>query len=235
MNILFLKMGGIGSRFNDGLGGLPKQFVEVDGTPLFCCILQKYVATGLFSRFVLATNKDYLSLTQDLVKKFFPSEHIDIILGGSTGAETIRNGVMFIKSFASDNDILFIHDATNPIILSKYFPEFIKECESNDAVTVVREMVHAVFNIDEEGYVFKNVDKKKIVSNYTPELYVFKKVYEIYSSVTEEELSTSVSSIDMAIRHNCKIKTIKKSFPDIKITYKEDLEYYKAIADAKLG
>lgn len=168
MNILLLKMDGSGTRFGSQL---PKQFITVNNLPIFCHVFKAYAEKHLIDRYVLVTNEKYIDLAKSLTDKYFPHLDIDIIPGGATNAGSVKNGVLYLKKYMSDEDILLIHDATNPIVMVDYLDQLISACKKYGVATLGNEQVHGIFGKDEDNFLVKNIDKKSVVSNYSPEVF----------------------------------------------------------------
>lgn len=226
MNILILKMGGSGTRFGSDI---PKQYHEFNGQPLFVHILQEYEKIGIINKYIIVSNKDWIEFSLKYASSILGEKLVDVIPGGETGAKSIKNGVMCARKIASENDIILLHDATNPVVVYGKIPEVICAGKKYGFATLGMEQVHAIYSKDNDEFATGIIDKKTIISGYSPEAFLFKYLYDCYSTATEEELETATSAISLAKWHNAKVKIIVASFLNLKITYHDDLEIFKKV------
>ena len=69
----------------------------------------------------------------------------NIVIGGNTGYESIRNGLMCIKKFAKDDDVVLIHDGNRPLTSAETISECIRVAkDKGNAITVIP-VVEVVF------------------------------------------------------------------------------------------
>lgn len=100
-----LLMAGTGSRFG---GALPKQFLLLNGIPIYQHTLKFFLNSGYFDEIILVCHPDWLETIP-------PWPSVRIISGGATRQESSHLG---LQGFSHPPDIVSIHDAVRPFLTS---------------------------------------------------------------------------------------------------------------------
>ena len=106
-NILLLMMGGSGTRFG---ADIPKQFVEVNGKPVFSYIVEKYGRNPLIDAMVIVCHKNWLDFTRERVDALEPLFPFTVTAGGASRSESVKKGLQAAAQYASTEDVVLIHD-----------------------------------------------------------------------------------------------------------------------------
>ena len=228
MLYLLVKMGGSGVRFG---ADIPKQYVEVKGKPLFCWLLDQYKSLNIIDGYILVSNPNWIDYTEEYAKTILGDKLVGVIPGGDTMSKSIYNGVMYAKDYLHDDDILLIHDVTNPVVATNQIMEVVNETQKNDFCVLTTEQVHTIYHIDANNNIEYVIPREEVSSGYSPEGFRYKKIFECYSKAKPDELEKMTSAIALAKAHNATVKAVKSHIVNLKITYKEDLETYKRIVE----
>ena len=122
-NYVILLAGGVGKRMGSDI---PKQFLEVDGKPIIVYSIENFQRNPQIEKIVVVCVKDWIDKTWELVKKYSLTKVKWIIEGGSTGHDSIRNGVFFLKDKIDPDDHIIVHDAVRPVLPQKAIDEVIR-------------------------------------------------------------------------------------------------------------
>ena len=74
----------------------PKQFIKIDGKPLVCYTLSVFDSASCIDGIVLVVAADKIDYCRKLVKQYNFTKILKIVPGGSTRAESVRNGLSAI-------------------------------------------------------------------------------------------------------------------------------------------
>ena len=107
-NYVILLAGGVGKRMQSDI---PKQFIEVEGKPIIVYSLENFQRNDQIEKIVVVCVKEWIDHLKDLITKYSLTKVQWIIEGGSTGHDSIKNGVYFLKDKINQNDYIIIHDA----------------------------------------------------------------------------------------------------------------------------
>ena len=183
-NILLLMMGGSGTRFG---ADIPKQYIEVDGIPIFAYILKKYGMMKEIDEIVIVSNESWIEFANDWAKKCNLKVEYHVVEGGQTRSESVFNGLKEINKFASSEDVILIHDATHPYVDVKGTCDVIDAVNKYGAATLGVFQYDTVYRMSDEYFIEEVVPRQEIVAGASPEAFRFKDIYNIYSNSSKEE------------------------------------------------
>ena len=153
-----------------------------------------------------------------------------IVSGGSTGQESIRNGVYNLEGKANPDDIIIIHDGIRPLVEDMVLTDvIIKAKKYGNAVTSLP-YNEQIFVIDDETSTTKFIPRETLRRVSTPQAYRFDLLDEKYHEAYEKEIGiygshyTNTMMVELGVR----LYFAAGSDKNIKLTTKDDLEMFKA-------
>ena len=226
MNYLILMMGGKGTRLG---ADRPKQYIEIDGIPIFAYILKSYNNLKCIDEIVIVSNEIWIDYVEKWISLIQIDKPISIVAGGKTRSHSVYNGLQSISNRAEDDDIVLLHDATHPYVDEKGTIEVIDAIEEYGGATLGAYQYDTVYRMDEEGFITEVIPRQELVAGASPEGFKFSEIFPIYNAADDEELEqmTSGGAGALALEHGIKMKTIEANIINLKITYPNDLEIFK--------
>ena len=226
-NYFLLMMGGVGSRFG---ADCPKQFVEIKGKPLFSYILEKLNNNTLVSGVVIICHESWVKFVQNYCgSKFW--KLISVVSGGDSRSESVLNGLRELRKIAKDDDVVLIHDVTHPHLDETKLPELIKKVHETGASTLCSCIYDTCYIKDEDNNITNVIDRKTLAVGASPECFRFGLIYSIYNEATEQELKKMTSAGATFLSKGLKMATVESRLLNLKITYQEDMDLFKALID----
>ena len=132
MNIALIIAGGVGNRMGQDI---PKQFINVYDKPVIIYTLEAFQKHPSIDEIYVVCLDGWHDILRAYAKQFSITKLKDILSGGNSAQESIRNGVMGIKN-VSDNDNIIIHDGVRPLVDDYVLSDIITKCnEFGNAVT----------------------------------------------------------------------------------------------------
>ncbi|HCI28734.1 MAG TPA: 2-C-methyl-D-erythritol 4-phosphate cytidylyltransferase [Fervidobacterium sp.] len=224
-----LTFGGEGKRFG---WTKPKQFYPLeDGRTLLEYVVEKFIDFYIFDRIVITSPKDYLDDTREIISHLqlrpqdIGNTDIDVISGGESREYSVWNGVEFLKSIASNDDIIVVHDGARPLVSKEIVLENIKRCEEHGAVVTAINSTDTVSYSESGIEVEELIERSKIYLHQTPQ--TFK--YGIISNAMKaniDRLQLFSDDASIILSTGGKIYYVKGSKKNIKITTMEDMELF---------
>ncbi len=223
-NILLMMMGGSGTRFG---ADIPKQFVELEGKPIFSYIVAKYARLDEIDAIVIVCHADWLDYTREWVEREGIEVDTRVVAGGDTRSESVRNGLIAASEFASDDDVVLIHDATHPYVDEENLGAIIEATKEYGGATLGQCQYDTVYCFDAETRLLERViPREQVVSGASPEAFMFGRIFDIYSNSSIEELQRCTSAGALALANGMDMKIIPTNLINLKITYKPDLDVF---------
>ncbi|MBR3142950.1 MAG: 2-C-methyl-D-erythritol 4-phosphate cytidylyltransferase [Clostridiales bacterium] len=225
-NYVILLAGGVGKRMGSDI---PKQFLEVDGKPIIVYSIENFQRNPQIEKIVVVCVKDWIDKTWELVKKYSLTKVKWIIEGGSTGHDSIRNGVFFLKDKIDPDDHIIVHDAVRPVLPQKAIDEVIRVShEKGNASSSIECHPPIVYTEDHESGI-TDVDREHVMLTASPQAFRFSLALKCYEQAEEEDYHTSTFTSSLLIHCHERVYFAKGTSCNIKITRKEDLALFEAL------
>lgn len=203
--------GGSGTRMK---GKLPKQFLELNGTPVLMHTFEAFLKYDRTIRFILVLPENQLINWKKLCVKYnFNVEHA-LVSGGETRFHSVKNGLSEID----EDGIVFIHDGVRPLVSV----QTIKNCfatahEKGNALPVIApsESVREV-----TGQNSRAVNRAQFVLVQTPQTFKVSTIKKAYEQDFQKKFTDDASVLENTGQ---KINLVEGNRSNVKITYPEDL------------
>lgn len=141
--VALLLIGGLGTRYGTVP---PKQFQTYDGLPLFIHAAKKL--ESVVGRVIYVCHPSYLNLAKEMLDGAGLRSD-EIVLGGSSRQESVKNGLTYLVNKISSDSIIVISDGNRPNITEKMILGVINKAEINgSAVTAYRSTNSILTSID---------------------------------------------------------------------------------------
>ena len=226
MNICLLMMGGVGSRFG---ADIPKQYVLVDGRPIFVHLLEKLNKFDSIDRIIIVSHQNWIDYVNQWVKDVTADKVVDVISGGSTRSDSVKNGLIAASAYSSENDLVLIHDVTHPYLDKSAIEDGLVAARTFGAATLGAPQCDTCYQKDTDGFVRAVIPRQEIVSAGSPEIFKFGLISDLYLKASQEELDRMTCAGALALEHGICLKVIPMSYLNLKITYQTDMELFKKL------
>lgn len=225
-NYGILLAGGVGKRMQTEI---PKQFIEVDGKPIIAYALENFQRNPQIEKIVVVCIKDWIKQLKRIVEKYFISKVEWIIEGGSTGHDSIRNGVFFLKDKVETDDYIIVHDAVRPVLPQKVIDEVIRVAhDKGNASSSIACHPPIVYTDDFESGV-TDVDREHVMLTASPQAYKYSLALKCYERAEQENRHDFTFTSSLLIHCGERVYFAKGTTSNIKITTKEDLALFRAL------
>lgn len=228
MNIAIVIAGGVGSRM--GLD-IPKQFVKVDGKTVLEYTLEGFQNHPLVDAIEVVCIKGWEDVVMRDARTFGVTKLKWIVEGGSTGQESIRNGVFNLEGKCSPEDIIVVHDGIRPLVDNVVLTDVIEKAQKfGNAVTSLpyNEQIFMVDGDDPETTT-RFIPRETLRRVSTPQAYRF----DLLDSKYHEAFETGVGiygshyTNTMMVELGVRLHLATGSDKNIKLTTPDDLEIFK--------
>lgn len=231
MNIAVIFAGGSGKRMNTK--SKPKQFLDYNGKPIIIYTIELFDNHPMVDAIIVVCIESWIPYLEKMLKKFEIDKVIKVVKGGSTGQESIFNGLVAAEEYAdgsSDNPIVLIHDGVRPLITEDTITTNItKVKESGSCITCVPAT---------ESFVVRQADGSlKIPSRpdsliaRAPQSFFLNDIIRVHRKAREEERFDFIDSCTMMNHYGYNLATIIGPMENIKITTPTDYFIFKAMVE----
>lgn len=225
-NYVILLAGGVGKRMGTDV---PKQFLYVSGKPIIVYSIENFQRNPHIEKIVVVCVKDWIDRLKDIVEKYSLTKVQWVIEGGSTGHDSIRNGVFFLKDKIKAEDFIIIHDAVRPILPQKAIDEVIRVAhEKGNASSSIACHPPIVYTEDFVSGI-KDVDREHVMLTASPQAFNYELALKCYEQAEVENFHNSTFTSSLLIHCGERVFFAKGTTSNIKITTKEDLALFEAL------
>lgn len=226
MNYVILLAGGVGKRMG---ADIPKQFIRVKGKPIIVYSIENFQRNEEIEKIVVVCVKDWIDHVKELVKEYGLTKVEWVIEGGSTGHDSIKNGVFFLKDKVNPDDYIIVHDAVRPILPQKAINEVLRVAhEKGNASSSIVCHPPIVYTEDGESGV-KDIDREHVMLTASPQAYNFSLALSCYEKAEAENKNNFTFTSSLLIHYGERVYFAKGTTSNIKVTKKEDIALFEAL------
>lgn len=232
MNLAVIFAGGTGKRMNTK--SVPKQFLELHGKPVIVYTLEKFDNHPAIDQIILVCLESWIPHAEKLLKKFQIKKVADIVSGGSTGQESIYNGIVAAHHISSgDSDIVLIHDGVRPMIDEDTITDCLSCVHEHGNAITTTPAIETVFVNERNGRVGDIFNRSRCSMARAPQCFYLKDIYEAHQKAREEKKMDFIDSAMLMQYYGAKLYTVDGPVENIKITTPMDFYLFRAMLDAK--
>ena len=236
MNCAILLAAGSGTRMGDLVED--KILFPLLEKPVINYSISAFTKTHKFSRFVIVYRDELQReaiakiLMPDFVKKYNPT----FIKGGESRQASVFNALQEIETWNASIRFVAIHDTARPLIHSEFITELLASAEKHQNAIPATSMVDTIKSIESDsasdGESVKDLDRSKLRSVQTPQIFDFNLINESYQKVFESKHTITDDSSALAFS-DAEINLVLNDRPNPKLTTKNDIDYILYLLNQK--
>jgi 2-C-methyl-D-erythritol 4-phosphate cytidylyltransferase len=220
MNVAIILAGGKGKRMK----GIDKVLFKVKGRPLFCYTLAVFEKHPLIDKIIFVARKNYFGDIISAQKKYQFKKIADLVEGGKERQDSAYSGLSAAaKVGAKRGDLILFHNAANPLILPEEISRLITETKKHKAALLAMPAKDTIKEINENGFVKKTLDRKKIFLAQVPQAIEYGLAKKSFEQASREKFY-GTDDVSLVERLGSKVKIVPCSYRNIKITTPDDLK-----------
>ncbi|MDV0429905.1 2-C-methyl-D-erythritol 4-phosphate cytidylyltransferase [Lactiplantibacillus sp. DA1] len=192
--------GGKGTRM--GNVPMPKQFLLLADKPILIHTIEKFTLESRFDAILVVCPADWISHTEDLIKKYITDDRVRVVTGGSDRNETLMRGVEYIQKQYGihDDDVVVTHDAVRPFITQRIINDNIEAVLTHKAVDTVVPAIDTIVRGADKQVIDIPV-RSEMYQGQTPQSFHIQTLidsYQALSAIQKETLSDSCKICSLA-------------------------------------
>ncbi len=205
--------------------GISKQFLNLCGVPAIIHTLSVFEKSPKISRIVLVTKDEYVSDMQQLSEKFMITKLSDIVSGGATRQESVKNGLDRINE-----DFVLIHDGARPLVTEEIISRVCELLPFSDAVICAVPVKDTVKKVDSNGIIESTLPREALFSAQTPQGVSVEKYSEALKNIDCSVFTDDASIMESA---GYKVKVVMGDYTNIKITTQDDISVAESFIEKR--
>ena len=240
MNFALVLAGGVGSRMG---ADKPKQFIEAGGKPIIVYSLEAFSKHPEIDGVFVVCIEEWQEELSGMIKKFGVEKILGIYPQGNDRRRSSFIGVNAVAEYIKaqgqgvGEQVVLIHDAARPLVTADIISRNIIDAKEFGACETVCKMADTVVKSD-DGFTYAPEDivpRGNLSRVQTPQSFILSEILNAHKNY-EEALSSSPESVpeitdDAGLMLFCgkRVKLTQGSGLNIKLTTKEDIEFFKAV------
>lgn len=231
-NIALIIAAGKGQRTRQDI---PKQFINVYDKPILIYTLENFQKHPEIDAIVVSCLDGWVDILRAYAKQYNITKLKDVVLGGSTVHESYYNGLMCMKDYCRDDDIIVLHDGIRPMIDEDVLSDVIVTCRKYGNGVSSLPYNEQIFRKQDEISTREYIPRETLRRVQTPQAYRFGKLLFSYERAFRERIGIYGSSYTntMMVDLGETLYFASGSERNIKITTAEDIEIFKAFLSTK--
>lgn len=226
MTIALLTASGAGTRMGQNI---PKQFLHIYDKPVIVYTMERFQNSPLIDAIVVVTLPGWIEFVRAYSKQFGITKLKDIVVGGATGQESIYNGLKAIRGFASEDDVVMVHDGNRTMVDNAIIEDSLRVFnKKGNAVAVIpcQEVIFESENPHEGRCVLK---RENVWRTQTPHTFTLGKLLWAHSEAQKRGIVTTAASCSLLAQLGETIYFSKGSEKNLKLTTMDDIDIFKAL------
>jgi len=214
-----------GSGIRMGLPA-PKQFFELDGTPILIRTLQVFQqaeSVGLIVVVVPLTSCDWV---KEQVQKYQLSKVFKVVAGGKYRQDSVLAG---LEALPREVEIVLVHDGVRPFVPVSVIDNCLKEAEKEGAAMAAVPVKDTLKVVSPEKEIEQTIDRAGVWQAQTPQAVDVVLLKKAFAEAAKNKDLIATDEAALLERINIPVHVVEGSEKNIKITRPEDLLLAKAI------
>lgn len=206
---------GVGVRMG---GSTPKQFLSLEGVPIFVHTLRKFDSSDAINEIILALRAEDMERVQIDVDREHFTKPVRVVAGGATRQETVARA---LAETPPATEIVVVHDAVRPFVEFAMIQRVVEAARKDGAAILGIPSVDTVKQVERQ-IILGTIPRERIVLAQTPQAFRYNIIKEAFDRAAADGFNgTDESSLAERLGHN--VTVLMGSDRNIKITKPSDL------------
>lgn len=218
-----LPAAGLGTRMG---AETPKQFLELDGTPLVIHSVRRIASCPLVTDIIVATRGDVIESLQERIRGEQFMQSVRVVRGGDSRQDSVA---VALQEVSNDTEIVLVHDAVRPFVTREQIVRVIEEarrCQAAilgiPAMDTVKEVKRASLPED-VALITGTIPRERVVLAQTPQAFSTKLLKEAFARAQADGVNAS-DEAGLVERMGHDVHVVLGSERNIKITKPADMD-----------
>ena len=206
-----------------------KNLEIVHGKTVLSYSIQAFSQNKYIDDIIITAKETDISTIQSIINKEKSNKNIEMVLGGKTRKESVKNSIE-----KTESDIVIIHDGARPAIKQKYIDECIENMTNFKGVTIGVRSKDTVKIADGNQMISQTPNRSLVWTIQTPQVFSYFLIRKAYEKARDKSMVNITDDAMVAEQYgNIKIPLVEGSYENIKITTPEDLILAECILEKK--
>lgn len=231
MVVALLTAAGTGTRMGQDI---PKQFMHVENKPLIIHTMEAFQNHPSIDAIIVVTLPAWTAVLQAYAAQFNITKLKWVVPGGTTGQESIYNGLMELGKELKENDIVMIHDGNRCLVSSEIISNSLATFHTHGSAVAAIPCVEAVFRSDDDGASSTvSIPREQLFRTQTPHTYTLGKLLWAHDEAKKKGIINTAASCTLMQKLGETVYFSRGSETNLKITTVDDMLIFEALLHTK--
>jgi 2-C-methyl-D-erythritol 4-phosphate cytidylyltransferase len=200
-----------------------KPFILLKGRPIIAHTLGALEKCAAVDEIVIASESSCVGKFKALVKRYRFNKVSDIIVGGKTRFESVKN---CLAKIGPSFDIVIVHDGARPFVDAAAVSGSVRLARKFGACIVAAPLTDTVKVVDKRLLIKKTLDRSRIFRAETPQVFKYEIIKKAYATRGKAGITDDSGLVE---RLRVPVRILVGAHNNMKITTKEDLKLAEAL------
>ena len=209
---------------------LPKPFIKIHEKPILFHTISKFLEISDVMQIIIAVSPENISKVKAIISTFDKKE---VFFEVSKGGEERQLSVFkALDKVSEEAELVAVHDAVRPFVSPKHIKDCIKVAKKEGGAVLGVPSRDTIKNIDTNNFITSTPDRSKFWLAQTPQIFRKTILMEAYrTAFSTDYIGTDDASL--VERIDKKVRMVRGSHDNLKITFPEDLLIAQSILNNK--
>jgi 4-diphosphocytidyl-2-methyl-D-erithritol synthase len=216
------------------MGDFPKQYLEVEKKPILLYTLEQFQKSSAVEKIVIVAADAWREKIRGWMEEDGITKFLAFADAGDTRQESIHNGLtVCMEDSVSENDGVIIHDGVRPLVSEQLIGDCLAALADHEGCMPVLPMKDTIYQSSDGTKIDHLLERSTLFAGQAPEAFRLHPYAKINREASEEELSLTRGTSEIAYRHGMDVAMIPGDERNFKITTRSDLERFCTIVEGE--
>lgn len=233
MNTALIFAGGTGTRMN--IKTMPKQFLPLHGKPIILYTLEQFEYHPEIDAIVVVCIESWIDHLNALLKKYNITKVNWVVPGGSSGQESIYNGLKTLHKHCPADTTVLVHDGVRPLVNDQIISDNIACVKANGNAITTSVAIETIMMVDQNaGDTIQQIfPRKNCAMARAPQSFRLEDLYQAHCTALAENRLDFIDSASMMMYYGHVLHAVIGPTENIKITTPSDYYMFKSFVEAQ--
>lgn len=210
---------------------LPKQFLNLGGTPMIVQTVEKFAVIEEVNKIVVVVSKPWMAHAKDLFRDKPYLEKLIFCEGGNSRQESLLHACISLKDkFGKDVGVIS-HDAARPFLSLRIIEDNIKHLNEGKACDTVLPCTDTIVESQDSKEIANIPNRNHLYQGQTPQSFICQEYISAYEKIGEDPSVTDAAKL--LLRNGKPVSLVRGEPFNIKITTDFDLAFAEFLMSSK--
>lgn len=226
MNIALLTAAGLGSRMHLDI---PKQFLHIEGKPVILYTMEAFQRHPQIDAIIVVTLENWKENVYAYAQNYGIDKLRWITVGGSTGQESIRNGIFELSQYCKGDDVVMVHDGNRPFVSEEVISDSLATYKKYGSAVAAMPCIEAIFRSTNGRMSMDCIPREQLFRTQTPHTYMLDKLLWAHKKAEELKIENTTATCVLMQMLGETVYFSRGSEKNLKLTTNDELDIFKAM------